>query len=179
MHPSISRLGLARGPGRCTVWAGSGSRFLVLIEIEPAWRPLSLEPGGLLQTRRAGFGFGSGSRPLVFFVRRPNGMPQILNKWTCLWQVGARFGRDLDRSFLCILSQALSLEPGGPVQTTRVQGLGALKRRFSASFWGGNSRRRLKYPEKPPASSRSPCSTAPGSLILFRVRGSGLRRYRV
>ena len=46
-------------PGGCTVWAGSGSRVLVLIEIEPAWRPLSLEPGGLLQTKRVqGLGLG-------------------------------------------------------------------------------------------------------------------------
>ena len=46
-------------PGGCTVWAGSGSRVLVLIEIEPAWRPSSLEPGELVQTRRVpGLGLG-------------------------------------------------------------------------------------------------------------------------
>ena len=33
------------------VWAVSGSRLLVLIEIEPAWRPSKLELGGLVQTR--------------------------------------------------------------------------------------------------------------------------------
>ena len=40
--------------GGCKVWAGSGSRLLVLIELEPS-RPLSLEPGGPVQTRRARF----------------------------------------------------------------------------------------------------------------------------
>ena len=46
-------------PGGCAVWAGSGSEVLVLIAIEAAWRPSSLEPGGLLQTRRVpGLGLG-------------------------------------------------------------------------------------------------------------------------
>ena len=51
--------------GECKVWAGSGSRLLVLIELEPP-RPLSLEPGGPVQTGRVqGLGL---ERPLVFFV---------------------------------------------------------------------------------------------------------------
>ena len=47
---------------------------------------------------------------------------------TCLDQAGGvRFGLGLARGFLCLLSLAWkisSLEPAGPVQTTRVQGLG-------------------------------------------------------
>ena len=37
--------------GGCKVWAGSGFRLLVLIELGPS-RPASLEPGGPVQTRR-------------------------------------------------------------------------------------------------------------------------------
>ena len=41
------------------VWAESGSIILVLIEIEPAWRPSSLGPDGPVQTRRVpGLGLG-------------------------------------------------------------------------------------------------------------------------
>ena len=55
-------------------------------------------------------------------------MPPNLNKWTCLEQVGARFGLGRAQSFLCVLRLSLawspsSLEPGH-VQTRRVQGLG-------------------------------------------------------
>ena len=53
-------------PGGCAVWAGSGSKVLVLIEIELAWRPLNLERGGLLQTTRVpGLGLGL-ARGLLF-----------------------------------------------------------------------------------------------------------------
>ena len=48
--------------GGCKVWAGSGSRLLVLIELELS-RPLSLEPGGPRQVQ--GFVLA-----LVFFKRR-------------------------------------------------------------------------------------------------------------
>ena len=94
-------------PGTCldqagTVWAGSGFRVLVLIEIEP----------GLIQTRPVG------SRPLVFFRWCPDWMPPVLNKWTCLRQVGARFGLGLAPGCSCLLSFSL---PG--VRTRRVQGL--------------------------------------------------------
>ena len=41
----------ASRPSRCKVWAGSGSRLLVLIEIEPS-RLWSLEPVGPVRTRR-------------------------------------------------------------------------------------------------------------------------------
>ena len=48
---------------------------------------------------------------------------------TCLDQAGARFGLGLARGRLCLLRldvawRPSSLEPVGPVQTTRVQGLG-------------------------------------------------------
>ena len=36
---------LARAGG-CKVWAGSGSRLLVFIEMKPCLRPCNLEPGG-------------------------------------------------------------------------------------------------------------------------------------
>ena len=51
--------------GGCRVWAGSGSKLLVLIELELS-RPLSLEPGGPVQTTRVqGLGLGL-ARSLYF-----------------------------------------------------------------------------------------------------------------
>ena len=45
MPPIMKKPDLSRAGG-CKVWAGSGSRLVVLIEIEPCWRPWSFEPGG-------------------------------------------------------------------------------------------------------------------------------------
>ena len=54
--------------------------------------------------------------------------PVFLIFCSCLDQAGARFGLGLARGFLCLLRLSLawrpsSLEPAGPVQTIRVQGL--------------------------------------------------------
>ena len=62
--------------GRCKIWARFG--LLVLSEIEaPCHRALNQLN---LSGQDARFGFGSGSRPLVFFGWSPGWIPPILNK---------------------------------------------------------------------------------------------------
>ena len=75
--------------GECNLWAGSGSRLLALIELELSseqdackvwiwvWKLDLRRPDGCQ------FGFGGGSRPLVFFRWCTDWMPPILNNLTC------------------------------------------------------------------------------------------------
>ena len=67
------------------------------------------------------FGFGSGSRPLVFFRWRPDLMTPILNKWTCPWQVNVKVWAGSGSGLLVFIelepSRPSSLEPGESVQT--------------------------------------------------------------
>ena len=78
-------------PGTCLDQAGA--RFgLSLASGRLCLLRLSLDLSRLDQCQ---FGFGGGSRPLVFFRWCPDWMPSMLNKWTCLRQVYARFGLNL------------------------------------------------------------------------------------
>ena len=80
-------------PGGCKVSAGSGSKFLVLIEIEPcleAFKPRTSWPCPDLTGARFGFVFGS--KPLAFFRWSLGWMPPILKKWTCLDHAGESLG---------------------------------------------------------------------------------------
>ena len=102
-------------PGTCLNQAGArfglalASGCLCLLRLS-----LDLSRLGLCQ-----FGFGGGSRPLdSSFLQMRDWMPPILNKWTCLRQVGARFGLGLASGCSCLLSFSL---PG--VRARRVQGL--------------------------------------------------------
>ena len=77
---SSSKLGLGRTFFK--VWAGSGSRLLVFIEMKPCPTPSSLEPVGPVWTRQVqGLGLGL-ARSLQFSSDRA--LARFLNRWTRL-----------------------------------------------------------------------------------------------
>ena len=145
----------------CNLWAGSGSRLLVL--------------GLQRKDQRCQFGFGGGSRPLVFFRRcllmeqldlgLQAGLVQTRRVPVSVWvarvwleRSAPRFGVPYSKGDLTCYSPAAC----------------RAYRAAHSCLWDWELCRPPEgFAELPrlPASARSPCSTAPGSLSLeFRVQ---------
>ena len=79
-------------PGGCAVWAESGSRAIVLLRLSLLGGPRALKQVDLSRLDRCKVWVWVWLGASSFFGRCPNWLLPILNKWTCLWQVGARLG---------------------------------------------------------------------------------------